>query len=408
LALLAVYKSIMQQTQLYKALVGGLFLVSMLCGGVRAADIPAGSTVLYVGTYTNDAKSKGIYAFKVQKQDGASQNVTLEPLGLAAESASPSFLEVDQKRGLLFSVNEVNQSGGKPSGAVSAFKINPQTGMLTAINQQPTMGRGPCHLLLDKTGKNLLVANYVGGNVAVIPVGADGKLGEATSVIQHRGKSVNPQRQEAPHAHGVVLDAANRFAFVCDLGLDKVMIYKFDAESGKLTANEPAFAEVKPGSGPRHMVFRPDGKFAYVNNEMTSTVTAFAYDAEAGKLSEVQTISTLPGGVAVPGNSTAEIQAHPSGKFLYVSNRGHDSVALFNIDQEKGTLTFVEAQSTGGKVPRHFGIDPSGKQIVVENQRSGQVMICPIDENGKWKSNGLFVEVGSPVCAVFVTVGEGK
>jgi len=235
-----------------------------------------------------------------------------------------------------------------------------------------------------------------------VAVSADGKLAEASSFIQHQGSSVDKNRQEGPHAHCVALDAANHFAFVCDLSLDKVVIYRFDPQAGKLTPNDPPFASIKSGSGPRHITFGRDGKFAYVNNEIASTVTAFAYDDKAGALTEIQSLSTLP--EDFKGNtSTAEIAVHPSSKFLYVSNRGHDSIAIFTIDQTKGTLTYVEALSTGGKTPRHFAIDPSGKYLLAENQGSGNMLLCSIDQdNGRLKPIGMPAEVASPVCVVFV------
>jgi 6-phosphogluconolactonase len=272
-----------------------VLLIAIFGGATRAAaDIPPDSTLVYVGTYSGP-KAKGIYLFRLETPSAAgSQNIPLVPLGLAAEIQSPSFLEVDPKRRVVFAVNEVDKFQGKSTGAVSAFSIDPATGMLTLINQQPSMGTGPCHLVLDKSGKNILVANYGSGSVSVFPLAADGRLGEPSSVIQHTGKSVNAQRQSGPHAHAVALDPANQFAFVCDLGLDKVMSYRFDANSGKITPNDPPSAPLKPGSGPRHMVFRPDGRFAYVINEMSSTVTAFACDQNAGALRELQTISTLP------------------------------------------------------------------------------------------------------------------
>jgi 6-phosphogluconolactonase len=368
----------------------------------RAADIPQGATIAYVGTYTS-AQSKGIYAFTLQTPDQAdSQTIALTPLGLAAQVTSPSFLAVDLKRRFLFAVNEVDKTAGQPGGGVSSFSIDPKSGLLTLINQQSSMGKGPCHLVLDNAGKNVIVANYGSGSVAVYPVAADGRLSEATSFVQHQGNSVNKNRQEGPHAHCVALDAANQFAFVCDLGLDKVMIYRFDAQAGKITPNNPAFATVKPGSGPRHMTFGRDGKFAYVNNEMSSTVTVFSYDDKAGALTELQTLSTLP--PDFKGNtSTAEIAVHPSGKFLYVSNRGHDSIAIYSIDQTKGTLTFVEAHPTGGKTPRHFAITPSGKHLLIENQGSGNIILCSIDpDSGRLKNVGAPAQVPSPVCTVFV------
>jgi 6-phosphogluconolactonase len=359
-------------------------------------------TLVYVGTYTK-AKSKGIYVFRLQTSGlEVSQNIMLVPLGLAAESANPSFLELDMKRRLIFAVNEVDSFQGKATGAVSAFSIDPATGKLSLLNQRPSGGTGPCHLVLDRAGKNVLVANYGSGSVAVLPVAADGRLGEPSEVVQHSGKSVHPERQKGPHAHCVTLDPENRFAFVCDLGLDKVMAYRFDAARGKLSANNPAFVATKPGAGPRHMVFRPDGRFAYVLNEMNSTVSAYAYDAKAGALKELQTLRTLPEHYDGP-NSCAEIDIHPSGKFLYVSNRGHNSVVLFGVDGSAGTLTFVEEQGTGGKSPRHFGIEPSAKHLVIANQGSDSLLVCRIDAgNGRLKPSGVFAEAPLPVCAKFL------
>jgi 6-phosphogluconolactonase len=363
-----------------------------------APAVAPADTLVYVGTYTG-ARSKGIYLFKLQDTP---QNITLVPLGLAAETPSPSFLEIDRRRRLLFAVNEIDDFEGKPTGAVSAFSIDAATGKLTLLNQRPSMGKGPCHLVLDKDGRNLLVANYGSGTVAVFPVGPDGRLGEATSVVQHTGKSVNPERQKGPHAHCMTLDPANRFVFACDLGLDKILTYRFDARKGTLTPAEPAFTPLKPGAGPRHMVFRPDGRFAYVINELTSSVTAFGYDANAGVLHELQTISTLPASFA-GSNSGAEVDVHPSGKYLYASNRGHDSVALFNIDPDKGTLTYVDAQPAGGRTPRHFGIDPSGKYMAIAAQASDTVLAGRIDPGtGRLKPSGELASAPTPVCVKFL------
>jgi len=360
---------------------------------------PANATLVYVGTYTQ-GKSKGIYYYWLQTDHlEVSQNITLNPLGLAGETQNPSFLELDPKRRQLFCVNE-NPIGDKATGAVSAFSIG-RDGKLTLLNARPSMGTLPCHLVLDNTGRNLLVANYGSGSVAVLPVAADGKLGEASDVVQHKGSSVNPN-QRGPHAHCVTIDAANKFVFVCDLGLDKVMTYRLDAQQGKLIANDPAFTTIKPGSGPRHMVFRPDGKFAYVINETSSTVTALAYDPQAGALKEVQTISTLPG-YYEGRNSCAEVGIHPSGKYLYASNRGNNTVVLFGVDAAKGTLEYIEEQGTGGKTPRHFGIEPSAKHMVIANQNSDTLLACRIDSgNGRLKPSGIFAEAPMPVCAKFL------
>jgi 6-phosphogluconolactonase len=371
-------------------------------GATSAKGALANETLAYVGTYTG-GKSQGIYLFRLDTQNpDDSQNVRLVPLGLAAETPSPAFLEIDAKRRLVFAVSETNDFKGQPTGAVSAFSVDSATGKLKLLNQQASKGTGPCHLVLDRSGRHVFVANYGSGSVAVLPVAPDGRLGESSDVVQHEGKSVNPDRQEAPHAHCVTLDPANRFLFVCDLGLDTVMTYKFDAEGGELTPNEPAFATVAPGAGPRHMVFRPDGRFAYVINELNSTITAFAYDADAGALKELQTVSSLPE-YFDSDNTCAEIGIHPNGKYLYASNRGHDSLVLFEVDRAKGTLTYVEEQSTGGKTPRHFGIQPSGEHLAIANQNSDTLLLCRIDGgNGRLKPSGVFAEAPSPSCIQFL------
>ena len=388
------------------ASLGSLVIVLLLCA---AADPQTSNesrpakneTLVYAGT------SKGIQLFWLQTKNlEVSQNITLVPLGLAADTPNPSFIELDLKRRRLFCVNGVQTFEGKPTGAVSAFAIDPDTGKLTLLNQRSSTGSGPCHLVLDKEGRNLLVANYSGGNVAVLPVGPDGRLGEATAVVQHTGKSVNPDRQEGPHPHCVTLDPANRFAFVCDLGLDKVLIYRFDAEQGKLTPSEPAFASLKPGAGPRHLTFHPGGRFAYVVNELDSTITAFAYLPETGALRELQTVSTLPPYYDGP-NFPAEIGIKPSGEYLYASNRGHESLVVFGIDRDKGTLKYIEEQNSGGKTPRHFGIEPSGKHLAIANQDSDTLLVCRIDpENGRLKPSGVFAQAPSPVCVKFLPPAE--
>jgi 6-phosphogluconolactonase len=359
---------------------------------------PAGSTLVYAGTYTNTKnKSKGIYVFWLKTRNlEVSQNITLVPVGVAAETENPSFFDLDLKRRLLFAVNELDK------GSVSAFSIDSSTGMLKLINKVGSGGAGPCHVTLDGSGKFLLVANYANGSVAVFRVAADGRLSEAGQVIQHAGKSVHPQRQTGPHAHCVTMDAANRFAFVCDLGVDEIFSYRFDAANGRLTPNDPPSQKTKPGSGPRHMVFHPGGKFAYVANELNSTVTTYSYDSAAGKLNEVQTVSTLPEYYDDP-NTAAEVGVHPTGRFLYVSNRGNNTVILFNVDAEKGTLTYVEEQGTGGNTPRHFGIQPSAEHLVIANQDTNQLLASRIDAgNGRLKPSGVFAECPSPACAKFL------
>jgi 6-phosphogluconolactonase len=356
----------------------------------------------FVGTFTTGKSvSKGIYAFRLQTQGlEVAQNITLVPLGLAAETPNPAFLEVDTKRRVVFAANDLHEWEGKPSGAVSAFAVEAGTGKLVLLNQQASGGAAPCFLTLDRDGKNLLVANCIGGSVAVLPVAADGRLGAATELAQHPGKG--------PHTHGVALSPDNRFAFACDMGLDRVMGYRFDAGKGKLTPLAPAIVALPAGTGPRHMVFRPDGKFAYVVGTKKSTVTVFAFDASSGGLREVETVSTLPPSYD-GANTAAELAVHPSGKFLYASNRGHNSVVLFAIDAAKGTLSFVEEQGTGGKTPRHFGIAPGAKHLAIANQESDSVLVCRIDAgNGRLKPSGVFASVSAPACVKFLPGVEGK
>ena len=370
-----------------------------LCPPAAAAS-KSGEMLVYFGTYTGKM-SKGIYVSRLDTATGK-----LGAPELAAEAASPSFLAVDPKNHFLYAVNEVSDFAGKKSGAVGAFAIDAATGKLSLLNQQSSVGPGPCHLVTDKAGRNVLVANYGGGSVAVLPVAKDGSLQPASSFIQHRGSGVDKGRQEAPHAHGIYLDAANRFAFVPDLGQDKVVVYRFDASEGKLVPNEPPFASVAPGSGPRHFAFHPKGRFAYVISEMVCTVTAFAFDPKRGALTELQTISTLPAGESVkPGYSTAELFAHPSGKFLYGSNRGHDTIVGYAIDGETGKLTLIEHTSTQGKIPRGFGIDPTGKWLLAGNQNSDTVVVFGIAaKTGRLTPTGQTIEVGAPVSIAFVPV----
>lgn len=368
-----------------------------------AANAPTPSdTLVYVGTYTGRV-SKGIYLFKLHtKNTGASQDATLVPLGLAAETTSPAFLALDPQRRLLFAANEVDQFDGHKGGGVTSFRIDATTGKLVELSRRSTKGAGPCHLILDREGKHVIAANYGSGSVVVLPVDAEGKLGEATDFVQHAGHGPNAARQEGPHAHCVALSPDGTFVFVCDLGLDQVLAYRYDGAAGKLTPNDPPFTALKPGAGPRHMAFHPNGKFAYVINELNSTVTALAYDAQKGALHELQSISTLPENFQ-GANTTAEIAVHPSGKFLYGSNRGQDTVALFAINQDDGKLSFVDAQSSGGRKPRNFGIDPASAQLVIANQDTNTLLACRIDErDGRLKPSGVLADCPSPVCVVFL------
>ena len=357
--------------------------------------LPAADSIVYVGTYTRES-SRGIYAWRF---DPASGKVT--SLGLAAEATNPSFLAIHPNRKFLYAVGEISGAGQK-GGIVNAFAIDSSTGRLTLLNQVSSKGAGPCHVNVDKTGRAVLVANYGSGSAAAMPVLADGRLGESESFVQHEGSSVNPKRQQGPHAHSVNFSPDNRFAFVADLGLDKILIYRLDPAKASITPHDPPHAAVAPGSGPRHFAFHPGGKFAYVINELASTVTAFAYDAAAGALKELQTVSTLPGDFRGT-NSTAEVVVHPSGRFLYGSNRGHDSIALFRIDPRKGTLTAVERTPSGGRIPRNFSIDPSGRWLFAAHQATNNIVVFRLDpKTGRLSATSTVLEAGAPVCVRFL------
>jgi 6-phosphogluconolactonase len=365
--------------------------------------IPNKPYLVYVGTYTNKTASKGIYVYNFDPGTGK-----LTSLGVAAESEDPSFLVVHPSGKYLYAVNEIDHFGEKKSGAASAFSIDQKTGKLTLLNQAATRGAGPCHISLDKSGKFALVANYDGGSVATFPVHPDGTLGEAADFVEHRGSGADKERQTAPHAHWIGTSPDNRFALAADLGLDEILIYRFNATKGTLAPNDPAFVKLNPGSGPRHLAFHPSGKFVYLLTEMEDSVTAFAYKASNGSLSPLQTVSaltTLRKDFKGP-KEAAEIVVHPSGKFLYASNRaGIDTISAFSINPAKGTLQLKNEYPTMGKTPRNFAIDPTGKFLLAANQESNTIVILRIDAiTGALTPIGDPVEVPAPVCIVFVAV----
>jgi 6-phosphogluconolactonase len=362
---------------------------------------PNKAYLVYVGTYTNKTASKGIYVYSFDPGTGK-----LSSLGAAAESEDPSFLAVNPGGKYLYAVNEIDHFGGQKSGAASAFSIDRKTGKLTLLNQTATRGAGPCHISLDKSGKFALVANYDGGSVITFPVRDDGTLGEAADFIQHSGSSVNKERQEGPHAHWIGTSPDNRFALAADLGLDEVLIYRFNDAKGTLSPNNPPYAKLNPGAGPRHIALHPNGKFAYVLAEMENSVTVFAYKASNGSLSPLQTVSalsTLRKDYQGP-KEAAEIAVHPSGKFLYASNRaGIDTISVFAIDPSKGTLHLKNEYPTMGKTPRNFAIDPTGKFLLAANQESNNIVTFRIDSTtGALTPTGDTVETPAPVCITFV------
>ncbi len=365
--------------------------------GSSSKPAPSRHYLVYVGTYTV-RESKGIYVYHL---DSSRLTPTSTPV-LAAETANPSFLAIDPTEQYLYAVNETEDYQGQKTGGVSAFRIDRKTGGLTFLNEVPSGGTDPCFVSLDHEGKHVLVANYTSGSVSVFPILPGGRLGKATAFVQHHGHSVNPERQEGPHAHDIALSPDGRFALVADLGLDQLVVYRYDATSGKLTPNHPPFARVTSGSGPRHFVFDPSGRYVYLLSEVGSTVTVFAYDAALGTLHEIQSLSALPDGFT-GHNDAAEIAIGRSGKFLYTSNRGDDSIMVFAIDPTRHTLKVVAHVPTLGKTPRNFAIDPSGEYLLAANQDSDNIVAFKIDQKtGIPVPTGQVVEVSSPVCITFM------
>jgi 6-phosphogluconolactonase len=367
----------------------------LLAGTAAAVERPAGKLWVYVGTYTR-AGSKGVYRCTFDPANGQ-----LSAAELAAETPNPTFLALHPNGRFLYAANEINNFGGQMAGAVSAFALDPATGKLTALNQQSSSGAGPCHLVVDKPGKHVLVANYGGGSACILAVGDDGRLGDRTDFVQHEGKGTNPQRQDKPHAHSFNLDPAGKFAFLADLGLDRVFVHRYDAAKGTIEPNDPVALETKPGSGPRHFAFHPDGKRAYVLNELASTLTACDYDPARGVLTEKETLSTLPADFR-GNNTTAEVVVHPAGKFVYCSNRGHNSLAIFAIEADS-SLKLVGHEPTQGRTPRNFNIDPSGAYLIAANQDTNNMFVFRIDgSSGKLTATGPKVDIGAPVCIKFL------
>ena len=357
--------------------------------------------LVYVGTYTEGeqrprGRAEGIYVYQLDPATGALAHRHTTP-GVV----NPSFLALHPNGRFLYAVNEVEGPEGQPGGEVSAFALDPATGAATFLNRQPSHGNAPCHLCVDGEGRYVLAANYSSGSVAVLPVEADGRLAPASDVVQHRGGSVHPERQRGPHAHSVTLDPSGRFALVADLGLDQVLTYRLDRQRGTLLPHDTPWAQVTAGAGPRHLAFHPGGRFAYVIDELDSTLTAFAYDGERGTLRELQRLSTLPAGYGGTSHC-ADVHVAPSGRFVYGSNRGHDSIAGFRVDQQSGRLSALGHTPTQGRTPRNFNIDPTGTYLFAANQNSDSIVTFRIDaETGALAPAGPVAEVPTPVCIVF-------
>ncbi|MDA0746326.1 MAG: lactonase family protein [bacterium] len=357
--------------------------------------------LVYVGTYTRkeahvEGKSRGIHIYRMDLSSGKMAFVNTCP-GVV----NPSFLDLHPNGEYLYSVSEVAEADGKPGGGISALSIDPETGELTLLNQQSSVGQGPCYVSVEATGRYVLVANYGSGSVAMLPIRQNGALGEASGFVQHEGSSVNPSRQAGPHAHSILPGPENRYAFAADLGLDQIVAYEMDLEAGKLTSVEPAKAQA--GCGPRHFDFHPNGRFAYLINELNSTTIVYAYDSSNGSMREIQTISTVPEGYTET-NYCADIHVAPSGRFVYGSNRGHDSIVIFKVDEETGKLTTVGYEPTQGEYPRNFGIDPTGQFLLAANQNSDSIVVFRADsDSGTLTPTGQVVEAPTPVCVKFLS-----
>ena len=357
----------------------------------------AADTYVYFGTHRS---GPGI-GFSLAHFDTDTGALTKPEFIMEAEAPAFFVIHTDGKH--LYTCN-----AGQKTGSVSAYEIDPKTGKLTLLNQQPSGGAEPSYITLDKTEHYALVANYNAGNIAVLAIKPDKSLGDRTGFAQHTGSSVNPKRQSRPFAHSIIVDPSNRFALVADLGVDKLFVYRFNERDGSLTPNDPPFAAVKPGSGPRHVKFHPNGQWVYLINEMGSTVTGFNWDAAKGSLTELQTISTLPAGFS-NANSCAELEIHPNGRFLYGSNRGHDSLVVCAIDPATGRLSLVQHVSSGGKQPRNFTFDPTGQWILCTNHGSDNAVVFRVDgTTGKLTPVGPPIKVPFPFCERFLPVPKTK
>lgn len=384
-------------------IVGALGGVGLLLPpGLLAAPAPkriAKPLTLYVGTYTSK-KSRGIYVLKFNDETGeVVKALTVENV------IEPSFLAIGKSRKYLYCVNETEEFQGKRSGAVSSFAIDRRSGDLKVLNTQPSLGGAPCHISVSADERFVLVANYLGGNVSVFPVERDGRLGTSVDLVQHSGSGANVDRQRSAHAHSIILDEGGRFAFASDLGSDKIFIYRFDRRTGNLEPNSAQpFFQTRPGAGPRHFVFHQSGRFAFVINELDATITSLAYETRRGTLTEIQTVRTLPSDFS-GSNTCADIHVSPDGKFVYGSNRGHDSIVVFKLDEATGRLRLVEHVSTGGNTPRNFTLSPSGRFLLAANQNSDSIVVFRVDEeSGKLSRTKFEADVPTPVCLKLISL----
>jgi len=373
------------------------FLIASAAGLVALeGNAQSDDQLLYVGTYTASGRREGIYLVRMNRQSGK-----LRRVGAVDAGENPSFLATHPNGRVLYAVNEVEKYNGKASGAVSAFAIARDTGALTRRNEEPSEGAAPCFVSVDRSGRVVLVANYTGGSVALLPIKADGSLAPAASVVHHAGTGPNTERQEAPHAHCIITDPSNRFVLSADLGADRVFLYRLDLDGKSLRHLEGGDAVMRAGAGPRHLAFHPTLPLVFVSTELDSTVATLRFDAESGKLSPLEPRSTLPAGWKGT-NYPADIHVAPSGRTLYVSNRGHNSIAVFSVAPATGALALEQVVSTGGDWPRNFSLDPTGRWLLVANQKSDSVVVFGRDEeSGRLTPTRQRIAIPSPVCLRF-------
>jgi|WetSurMetagenome_2_1015567.scaffolds.fasta_scaffold08395_3 6-phosphogluconolactonase len=371
-----------------------------------------GELLVYVGTYTEpirfgtgkilQGKGEGIYIYRMDQATGA-----LELIDTLTGIPNPSYLAFDPRQRFLYAVNELKSYDGKPTGTVSALAVESKTGKLAFLNKRLTHGTDPCHVLIDRRSRFVFVSNFMSGSVCVLPVREDGSLGEACDFLQHQGSGIDPARQAGPHAHSATLDAANRFTFVPDLGLDKLLVYRLDPKRGMLEPNAVPWFKVKPGAGPRHLAFHPKGGVAYLINELDSTVTVLSYDGRTGTFQELHVITTLPEDFRRQ-NTCADVQVAPSGRFVYGSNRGHDSIVIYRVEPRTGRLAQVGYEPTQGRTPRSFGIDPTGRFLLAANQDTDTIVAFRIHpRTGALQPTGHVTQVPTPVCVKFLLRGAG-
>ena len=356
----------------------------------------------YVGTFNQtardaQARTDGIFWYRFDAETG-----NLQREGAADGGPNPGFLTLSADHRYLYCVNEVHEYQGQKGGGLSAFQVDPATGGLSFLNSQPSYGESPCYISLDRSGKFALVSNYASGNIAVYPLLPDGRLGASSEFIQHEGHGTNPKRQEMAHAHSIQMEAGNKLALVADLGLDQVKLYRLDLVNGKLQPAVPAEISLHPGAGPRHLDFHPNGKWMYVINELDSTLAFFEVDFRGGVYRHIQTVSSLPGGYE--GEKwAADVHVHPNGRWIFASNRGHNSLATFEIDQQTGRVNLLGTVPSGGKTPRNFALDPSGRWLLAANQDSHNLVVFALDPtSGRLTPAGVETSIPTPVCVRFV------